>query len=108
MNTSATVKLTTPVKRGENTIAELLLQKPKGGALRGLNVKDVFGGEYNAIRTLVPRIATPQVVESDIDEMDAEDILSLTAEVMGFFMTEDQMAAIRAHAGMAGPEQSTD
>lgn len=104
---TATVTLNTPIRRGDTAIAEIVLIKPKGGALRGLNVKEVFNAEYNALRTLVPRIASPQVLESDLDEMDAEDILSIASEVMGFFMTPDQLAAIRAHVGIAPPEQST-
>lgn len=104
---TATVKLETPIQRGDKQIAEIILTKPKGGALRGLNVKEVFNGDYNSIRVLLPRIATPQVLEADFDAMEADDIMEITSTIMGFFMTQDQLAAIREHVGIAAPEQST-
>lgn len=97
---TATVHLASPIVRGDQTISEVTLHKPKGGALRGLSVQALMQCDYNSVRTLVPRIATPQILETDFDAMDAEDVASFTGEVLGFFMSAAQKAAIMAHLGL--------
>ena len=101
MTASATVKLETPIRRGETEIAEITLRKPMGGDLRGISIQSLTQSDYNAVRTLVPRIATPQVLESDFDAMDAADVAAFAGEVLGFFMTSEQQAAIASYLGQA-------
>lgn len=104
---TATVTLETAITRGEQTISEVTLRKPMGGDLRGLSVQDLTKSEYNAIRTLVPRIATPQILESDIDAMGADDIAAFAGEILGFFMTASQKNAVHQFLGVT-PETSSD
>lgn len=99
MTQSATVKLETPISRGETTIPEITLRKPMGGDLRGLSIQSLTQSDYNAIRTLVPRIATPQVLEADFDTMDAADVASFAGEILGFFMSREQQEAIANYLG---------
>ena len=82
----ADVDLETPIVRGETTIDKVQLRRPLGGALRGLSTLDLVRMEYNAIRTVVPRISTPPVLEQDFDRMDGADILTISTEVAGFFL----------------------
>lgn len=105
MSTAATVTLSTPIRRGEQVIEEVTLRKPMGGDLRGLSIQQIMQGDYNSIRTLVPRIASPQVLDVDIDGLDSADVGAITGEVMGFFMTKAQIAAISQYLGM---EASTE
>ncbi|WP_142916662.1 phage tail assembly protein, partial [Klebsiella pneumoniae] len=37
--TEATVKLDSPIKRGDTTITEIMLRKPQSGALRGTRLQ---------------------------------------------------------------------
>lgn len=104
MSETATIVLTQPIQRGETQIREVTLRKPKGGDLRGLNVQSLMQADYNACRTLVPRIAVPQLLETDFDAMEAEDIAAFAGEIIGFFMPKEAKAAIMASLGM---EQST-
>lgn len=104
MTQSATIKLTQPIQRGETPISEVTLRKPMGGDLRGLNVQSLIQADYNAVRTLVPRIAAPQLLETDLDAMEAEDIAAIAGEVIGFFMPKAAKEAIMASIGQ---EQST-
>lgn len=104
MTQTATIPLTQPIQRGETSISELILRQPMGGDLRGLNVQALMQADYNACRVLLPRIATPQLLETDLDQMPAEDIAMLTGEIIGFFMPKEVKAAIMASMGQ---EQST-
>ncbi|VDA89527.1 hypothetical protein BANRA_02083 [Klebsiella pneumoniae] len=40
--TEATVKLDSPIKRGDTTITEIMLRKPQSGALRGTRLQAVM------------------------------------------------------------------
>lgn len=104
MTQTATITLTQPIQRGETAITELTLRKPLGGDLRGLNVQALMQADYNACRILLPRIAMPQLLETDLDQMPAEDIAMMTGEIIGFFMPKEVKAAIMASMGQ---DQST-
>lgn len=101
MTATATVKLETPIKRGESEITAFTLRKPMGGDLRGLTIQSLTQSDYNAIRTLVPRIATPQLLETDFDTMSAADVAAFAGEILAFFMTSEQQAAIADYLGLA-------
>ena len=98
---TATVTLNKPIQRGDQTITEVTLTKPLGGALRGLSIQSLMQCDYNSVRTLVPRIASPQILETDFDAMEADDIAAFTGEVLGFFISPAQKTALFAHLGMA-------
>lgn len=91
---TAIVNLTNPILRGETEITQVTLREPKGGDLRGLSIQQLNQSDYNAVRTLVPRISVPPILETDFDAMPAADIAALSGEVLGFFMSPAQLAAI--------------
>lgn len=97
--TSALIMLETPIIRGETTIHEVTLRKPLGGDLRGLSIQSLMQCDYNACRTLVPRIAMPQILDTDFDTMPADDVAAFSGEILGFFMSQSQKAAIFAALG---------
>lgn len=82
----ADVALDTPIVRGDTTISSVQLSRPLGGALRGLSTLDLVRMEYDAIRTVVPRISHPPILVQDFDRMDTADILTISTEVAGFFL----------------------
>lgn len=57
--TEATVKLDSPIKRGDTTITELVLRKPQSGALRGTRLQAVMEMDVASMMTVIPRISTP-------------------------------------------------
>lgn len=83
-----TVTLDTPIQRGETTITEVQLRKPKAGEMRGLNMADVLQMDVNALTKLLPRITTPILSEIEIGNMDPADLVQLGSEVSGFLMTK--------------------
>ena len=81
-----TVTLDTPIQRGDTTITDVQLRKPKAGEMRGLNMADVLQMDVNALTKLLPRITTPILTEVEIGNMDPADLLQLGSEVAGFLM----------------------
>ncbi|KZN44002.1 phage tail assembly protein [Pseudoalteromonas luteoviolacea] len=81
-----TVKLETPITRGETIIEEVQLRKPKAGELRGLSLADLLNLDVNAVSTLLPRISDPILTKQDIDELDTENLTLLAGESASFFV----------------------
>lgn len=107
MTKTATVTLSEPIRRGDAAIAEVILRAPLGGDLRGLSIQTLMQADYNAVRTLIPRIASPQLLDTDFDAMPAADVAAFAGEVVGFFMTPVQRATVMQSLGLVDPEPST-
>lgn len=101
---TVTVTLSTPIKRGDAEITQITLRKPKAGALRLLKLEDVFTTDVNTLFVLLPRITQPTLLESDIDNLEPEDLLEIAGAVKGFFMSGAMKAAVVKIAGMTGSE----
>ncbi|MDG3476747.1 phage tail assembly protein, partial [Klebsiella pneumoniae] len=50
--TEATVKLDSPIKRGDTTITEIMLRKPQSGALRGTRLQAVMEMDVASMMTV--------------------------------------------------------
>lgn len=96
---TVTITLTTPIARGDSTITEVLLRKPKAGELRGLKVEDMFTTDVNTLFMVLPRITMPTLLESDIANLDTEDLLEFAGATKGFFMPAAMKAAVAKLAG---------
>lgn len=84
-----TVKLETPIKRGETTIEQVQLRKPKAGELRGLALSDLLNMDVLAVSTLLPRISDPILNKHDIEELDLDDLVLLAGELTNFFVPKN-------------------
>lgn len=93
------ITLTTPIVRGEDHITEIMLRKPKAGELRSLKVEDLFTTDVNTLFVLLPRISMPTLLETDINNLDTEDLLEIAGAVKGFFMPAAMKAAVAKMAG---------
>jgi hypothetical protein len=87
------VDLDNPIKRGETEIERLQLRKPQGGEMRGLQLVDVLKLDVKSLITLLPRITIPPLTVQEVERLEAEDLMSLGAEVAGFFLTKQEKAA---------------
>lgn len=90
----ATVKLGTPIVRGEQTITEITLRKPKSGELRGLSLSELMKADVGTLQTLLPRITQPTLTTQDVDGMDVVDLVIVAGEVLGFFMAPEDRAKL--------------
>lgn len=82
---SVTVKLDSPIKRGEKEINEVSLRKPKAGELRGLKIVDLIQMDVAQVLILVPRIS--DLTEDEMQSMDTENLMTIATEVAGFFIS---------------------
>lgn len=99
--TFQTIDLGVPIQRGEVTIEQLTLRKPKAGELRGLELSDIINLNIGALLTLVPRISEPVLTMPECDELDPADLTEIGGAIRGFFMTRAERmmldAMIEAH-----------
>jgi hypothetical protein len=80
-----TVVLQEPIVRGNTTIDEVQLRKPKAGELRGLSLSNLLDVDIVTVRTLLPRITAPAITEADFDNLDPADLVQLSTKALSFF-----------------------
>ncbi len=83
------ITLSTPIKRGEKEVKEVLLRKPDSGELRGLTLTDILQLDVNTLHKLLPRITDPGLTEPEVAKMDPADLVKLGTGAAGFFITEE-------------------
>ncbi|EIJ72164.1 phage tail assembly protein [Pasteurella bettyae] len=89
-NNSKTVKLTTPILRGEQKYNEITVIKPNVAALKGLKLLDVMQSDVNALTVLLPRVTQPMLHKNDFDNMDIRDFTELASETIGFLLPNSE------------------
>jgi hypothetical protein len=90
----AGIALDTPITRGEQTITHVALRKPAAGELRGIALADLLRLDVAALITVLPRISSPTLTPQDVQQLDLADLTALGTEVLGFFMTKAERAAL--------------
>lgn len=86
-----TVTLTAGIRRGENTITDIVINKPNVFSLKGLKLVDVLNVDVDAITKLLPRITQPALTEMEIKSLDIVDFTELATSVITFFIKQDQL-----------------
>lgn len=89
-----TVTLDTPIVRGETSIDELQLRKPRSGELRGLSLVDLGQLKVDALTKILPRITVPPLTEAEVGNMEPADLLACGAEIGGFLLQRSQRADV--------------
>ena len=89
-----TVTLDTPIVRGETSIDELKLRKPRSGELRGLSLVDLGQLKVDSLTKILPRISMPTLTEAEVSNMDPADLLACGAEIGSFLLQKSQRAAV--------------
>lgn len=88
-----TIILNKPVPRGETAIGSVSLREPSAGDMRGLNLSEVLQMNVGAMTRLIPRISEPGLAPDEVAALPGGDLVALSLAVVGFFFSEDQMAA---------------
>lgn len=86
MQTTKTITLDTPIKRGETSIESVEVRKPVSGELRGCNLTDLLQMDVVALTKVLPRITNPTLTEQEVARMDPADMLQMGTEVSGFLL----------------------
>ncbi len=84
------IKFDVGFKRGEQTITEVVIRKPKTRALRGLTLVNVLQLDVDTMAKLAPRITTPTMSENDVYDLDPVDVTKLCKEVISFFVKTEE------------------
>jgi len=93
-NATATVTLDTPITRGEQTISNITLRRPKAGELRGVSLADLAQMEVSAIAKVLPRISDPFLTSEDINKLEAPDLMAIGTEILHFLLPKDVKASL--------------
>ncbi len=93
MNTTVTIALDTPIKRGETLIDSITLRKPGAGELRGCTISDLARMDITTLVRVIPRISSPSLTEPEVNAMDLADLTELASEVAGFLLKKAERAA---------------
>jgi len=83
-NNYVTIQLDEPIQRGDTTISEIQLRKPKAGELRGVSLVDVANLDVMALQKVLPRITTPTLTTVEVNNLELADLMQLGAEVAYF------------------------
>ena len=96
--TPGVITLETPIVRGEQRIDAITLRKPAAGELRGLALADLLRFDVSALQTLLPRISMPTLTAADAAALDLPDLAAIAGEVLGFFLSRADKAALSPSA----------
>jgi len=80
------VKLSKPIKRGEQEIASVKVRSPGTGEMRGLSMFDVVKLDVDALIELLPRITMPPLLKEEVETLPLSDFFALSTEVANFLL----------------------
>lgn len=80
------VTLNTPIVRGNQTITSITINDTikQAGSLRGLRLVDVLNFDYDAVSTLLTRVASPSLTTADVAGLETGDFVALCEEITPF------------------------
>lgn len=81
-------------KRGNDTIKNVQLNKPKTYALRGLSLSNVLQMDVDALAKLATRITVPTMTEQDVYDLSPADFTVLGVTMIGFFVSNNNSQAM--------------
>jgi hypothetical protein len=80
------IKLDTPIQRGELTIESVYLRKPSAGELRGVALSELLNLDVSALIKVITRISQPSLTELELTRLDPADLVQLGGKVAGFLL----------------------
>ncbi|NLC24496.1 MAG: phage tail assembly protein [Oxalobacter sp.] len=81
-----TVLLDEPIQRGNTTITEITVRKPKSGELRGVTLTALSEMDVIALQKVLPRVTTPVLNSEEIAKMEPADLMKLGVQVAVFLL----------------------
>lgn len=84
--TTPSITLDTPIKRGDQTITAVTLRKPASGELRGVALANLLSMDVESLSTVLPRITTPTLTKQDVHGMDPADLFQIGTQVAHFLL----------------------
>jgi len=82
------ITLDEPIRRGDQTITEVRLRKPKAGELRGTQLVNLLHMDIAALEIVLPRITVPTLTKHEVGQLDPADITQFGSELAAFLLTK--------------------
>lgn len=79
-----TVDLEKPLMMGSLEISSLEIRKPNVPALQGVKIADLLQGDVTAICAVLPRICTPELTKSQINQLEPADLAQIGGVIVLF------------------------
>ncbi|WP_151684805.1 phage tail assembly protein [Acinetobacter seifertii] len=78
------VELDSPITMGDTVISTLEIRNPNNQALQGMKIADLLQGDVTSICTLLPRICTPTLTKTQINQLTPSDMAQIAGIIMVF------------------------
>ena len=88
--TMPVITLDEPIRRGEQTLTEVRLRKPKAGELRGTQLVNLLHMDIAALEIVLPRITVPTLTKHEVGQLDPADITQFGSELASFLLTKEK------------------
>lgn len=84
--TDNAITLAKPVVRGDEKITQVTItdEIKQAGSLRGLKLVNVMNMDVDSVAVLLTRVTSPRLKQSEINEMDTRDFVSLSEALVPF------------------------
>jgi len=89
-----TVDLEKPVLMGTLEITTLEIRKPNVQALQGVKIADLLQGDVTAICTVLPRVCTPELTKTQINQLEPADLTQIAGAIMLFLQPKSVRAEV--------------
>lgn len=88
------IDLDSPITMGDTAIEALEIRKPNVQALQGVKIADLLQGDVTAICTILPKISTPTLTKSQVQQLDPADIAQIGGAIMIFLQPKSVRAEL--------------
>ncbi|HDX9858961.1 TPA: phage tail assembly protein [Escherichia coli] len=81
-----TITLAKPIVRGDEKITQVTItdEIKQAGSLRGLKLVNVMNMDVDSVAVLLTRVTSPRLKQTEINEMDTRDFVSLSEALVPF------------------------
>jgi hypothetical protein len=80
----ATVRLDTPIQRGETQIATVTVRAPTAGELRGVQLSRLLASDVDTLMMVLPRVTEPPITKPELGALGVGDLIALGGELVNF------------------------
>lgn len=88
------IPLEVPIMMGTLEITSLEIRKPNVTALQGVKIADLLNGDVTAICTVIPRVSTPTLTKSQINQLEPSDLAQIGGALVLFLQPKSVRAEV--------------
>lgn len=89
-----TVELENPILMGTLEITSIEIRKPNVLALQGVKIADLLQGDVTATCTVLPKISTPTLTKTLINQLEPSDVAQIAGAIVLFLQPKSVRAEV--------------